>query len=218
MYGPNYFGWAPAGWYDCYRPYYGWAYQPYSRAGLNFGFGFYGRVHVNEIDLRPWTFMSGDRIVSTRVDQAALTTDAVRERLRRDQRGDFAMVSGLPARFSRSEIRDPAAAINTIARRGIGSGTGKEGSGSAADMTPFFRRDPELSNSVRERIVRSAVVPGGATAVVSSPRGFPAGSGVPSPGTPGTIEGRVPPHGDSPDSPRGVIPRDRSRETPASGT
>jgi hypothetical protein len=217
MYGPNYFGWAPAGWYDCYRPYYGWAYQPYSRAGLNFGFGFYGRVHVNEIDLRPWTFMSGDRIVSTRVDQAALTTDAVRERLRRDQRGDFAMVSGLPARFSRSEIRDPAAAINTIARRGIGSGTGKEGSGSAADMTPFFRRDPELSNSVRERIVRSAVVAGGATAVVSSPRGLPAGSGVPSPGTPGTIEGRVPPHGDSPDAGRPTVPRDRFRDNPAGG-
>ncbi len=160
--------------------------------------------------------MSGDRIVSTRVDQAALTTDAIRERLRRDPSRDLATVSGQPARFSRSEIKDPATAINTIARRGIGSGTGREGSGS--DMTPFFRRDPALSNAVRERIVRSAIV-GGTTAVVSSPRGggLPAGSGVPSPGTPGTIEGRVPPHGDSPDAGRPTVPRDRFRDNPAGG-
>ncbi|MDQ6801737.1 MAG: FecR domain-containing protein [Acidobacteriota bacterium] len=220
MYGPGYFGWAPAGWYDCYRPYYGWAYQPYSRAGLNFGFGFYGRVRVNEIDLRPWTFMSGDRIMSTRVDQAALTTDAIRQRLQRgDANRDVAVVSGLPARFSRSEIKDPASAINTIARRGIGSGTGKEGSGSATDMTPFFRRDPDLSNAIRERIVRSAVITGGTTSIVSSPRGggLAAGSGVPSPGTPGTIEGRIPPHGDSPDAGRATVPRDRFRDNPAGG-
>jgi hypothetical protein len=185
---------------------------------MNFGFGFYGRVRVNEIDLRPWTFMSGDRIVSTRVDQAALTTDAIRQRLQRgDANRDIAVVSGLPARFSRSEIKDPAA---TIARRGIGSGAGREGSGSATDMTPFFRRDPELSNAVRERIVRSAIAPGGAAAVVSSPRGsgLPAGSGVPSPGTPGTIEGRVPPHGDSPDAGRPTVPRDRFRDNPSAGT
>ena len=218
-YGPGYFGWAPAGWYDCYRPYYGWAYQPYNRARLDFGFGFYGRVRLNEIDLRPWTFVSPNQIVSTRVDQAALTTDAIRDRLRRDPGAGVATVSGVPARFTRSEIKDPAAAIGTIARRGIGSGTGREGSGSAADMTPFFRRDPELSNTIRERIVRSAPgVPVGGTAFVSSPRGgLPAGSGVPSPGTPGTIEGRIPPHGDSPDSGRGTINR-RDPVTPSPAT
>jgi len=215
-YGPGYFGWAPAGWYDCYRPYYGWAYQPYNRARLDFGFGFYGRVRLNEIDLRPWTFVSPNQIVSTRVDQAALTTDAIRQRLQRDPGAGVATVSGVPARFTRSEIKDPAAAIGTIARRGIGSGTGREGSGSAADVTPFFRRDPELSNTIRERIVRSGpVVPVGGTAVVSSPRGgLPAGSGVPSPGTPGTIEGRIPPRGDSPDSGRGTINR-RDPVTPS---
>ena len=213
LYGPGYFGWAPAGWYDCYRPYYGWAYQPYLRTGLHFGFGFYGRVRVNEIDLRPWTFVNADKIISTRVDQAALTTDAVRQRLQRDPAGGFATVSGNPTRFTRSEIKDPAAAINTIARRGIGSGTGREGSGSATDMTPFFRRDPELSNNVRERIARSAVVVGGGgTAAVGTPRSLPAGSGVPSPGTPGTIEGRIPPHGDSPDAGRGAVNRDRFRD------
>ncbi len=198
IYGPGYFGWAPAGWFDCYRPYYGWAYRPYVRAGFDFGFGFNGRVRVNEIDLRPWTFVSPNSIVSTRVDQAALTMDAIRQRLLRDPNNSLATVAAGPARFTRSEIRDPATAINTIARRGIGSGTGREGSGSATDMTPFFRRDPELSNTVRERIVRSAVGVGAAVAV-TAPR-YP--SGVPAPGTPGTIEGRVPPHGDSRDSDR----------------
>ncbi len=155
IYGPGVFGWAPAGWFDCYRPYYSWAYQPYRRPGFDFGFGFYGRIKLNEIDLRPWTFVSPDNIVSTRIDRAALTTDAIRQRLLRDPRNDFATVSAIPARFNRSQIKDPAAAINIIARRGIGGGTGREGSGPATDLTPFFRRDPELPNTIRQRIVHS---------------------------------------------------------------
>ncbi len=181
-YGPGYVGWAPSGWYDCYRPYYNWAYRPYSRAGLDFGFGFYGRVRMNEVDLRPWTFVNANHIVSNRVDQAALTTDAVRQRLIRDPGSSLATVSGTPARFTRSEIKDPAAAVNNIVHRGTVSGTGREGSGTMADMTPYFRRDSELSNSVRERIVRSRP-PEPVTSV-----GVP--SGVPTPGTRGTLEGR----------------------------
>ncbi len=197
LYGPGYFGWAPAGWFDCYRPYYGWAYRPYQRAGFDFGFGFYGRVRVGEIDLRPWTFVSPHNIISARVDQAALTTDAIRQRLLRDPSAGLATVGATPARFTRSEIKDPATAINTIARRGIGSGTGREGSGSVTDMTPFFRRDPELSNSIRERIVRSggAVVPPSSGGIAAPPSRFQP-SGVPSPGTPGTLEGRIPARGD----------------------
>lgn len=192
MYGNGYLGWAPAGWYDCYRPYYGWAYRPYARARFDFGFGFYGRVRVNEIDLRPWTFISPNSLISTRVDQAALTTDAIRQRLSRDPNGSLATVSGAPARFSRNDLRDPAAAIGVIARRGIGGGTGREGPGSATDVTPFFRRDSELSNTVRERIVRGvADGPRGGIGGVAPSLGSP--SGVPSPNTPGTLEGRIPP-------------------------
>jgi len=187
MYGPSYIGWAPAGWYDCYRPYYDWAYRPYSRARFEVGFGFYGRVRVHDIDLRPWTFVSPGNIISTRVDRAALKADIIRERLTRDG-GGFATVSGAPARFSRSELRDPASAINNVARRGIGGGTGKGGSGTVADMTPFFRRDPALSAAVRDHIVRSRVAEVPASAV--TPRGV--GSGIPTPGTAGTLEGRVP--------------------------
>src|SRR5204863_451459 len=74
-------------------------------------------------------------------------------------------------------------------------------------------RDPELSNTVRERIVRSAVIAGGGgSAAVGTARSIPAGSGVPSPGTPGTIEGRIPPHGDAPDAGRPTINRDRFRD------
>ena len=74
MYGPGYVGWAPSGWYDCYRPYYGWAYRPYARVGFDFGFGYrgYGNVRLHDIDLRPWTFISPNSIVSTRVDTAAI--------------------------------------------------------------------------------------------------------------------------------------------------
>lgn len=190
MYGSSYVGWAPMGWYDCYRPYYGWAYRPYSRAGIDYSGGFYGNVRPSDIDLRPWTFVHPNSLTATRVDQAALTTDAVRARLLRGGDGALATVTNSPARFSRTEIKDPAAAVGAIARRGIGSGTGTGGSGLAAgDMTPFFRRDPELSNAVRDRIVRSRPVEdirGG-----GSGGSIPALSGVPTPGSPGTLEGRV---------------------------
>jgi hypothetical protein len=188
MYGSNYVGWAPAGWYDCYRPYYNWAYRPYHRA--DFGFGFYGRVRVTDIDLKPWTFVNPNTLVSNRVDRAALTIDAVRERLQRGGGDGFATVTGNPARFSRSDLKDPAAAVSTIARRGLGSGTGKEGSGSPTDMTPFFRRDPELSTAVRDRIVRTrptdgssrAAVSGGSGSTVVMPTGPTGGGGSSLPG------------------------------------
>ena len=187
MYGPSYVGWAPMGWYDCYRPYYDWAYRPYSRVGYDFGYGFYGRVRVGDVDLRPWTFVEPNTLTSRRADQASITTDAIRGRLRRDGVSPFATVTSAPARFTRNELKDPTAAIDHIVRRGIGSGTGKEGSGSPADMTSFFRRDPELSTAVRERIVRTRVGDPGRT--LAGPSGSP--SGVPSPNTPGTVEGRI---------------------------
>src|SRR5258706_3653260 len=192
MYGPSYVGWAPMGWYDCYAPYYNWAYRPYARARFEIGFGFYGRVRVSDIDLRPWTFVTPDHIVSTRVDQAALTADAVRDRLRRGPGGEFATIGSGPARFTRADLRDPAAAVGNIIRRGIGSGTGKEGSGSAVDMIPFFPRDPEIPTAARHRVARHPVV--------ATPPPTSAGGGrirrrsvrgVPGPGTPGTLEGRV---------------------------
>jgi hypothetical protein len=148
VYGPTYVGWIPAGFYDCYGPYYRW--HPRARYGM--GFGFHGRVRLSGIDLTPWTFVQPDRLVSHRIDQAALTTDAVRNRLTRD--GDRATVTSTPARFTGNDLRDPASAIGRIAREGVGGGTGRGDSGAPADLTAFIRRDPELPAAVRERIAR----------------------------------------------------------------
>ncbi|HEX2121662.1 MAG TPA: DUF6600 domain-containing protein [Thermoanaerobaculia bacterium] len=148
-YGSNHIGWAPRGYWDCHRGYYDWAYRPYRDHGSRFGFGFYGRVRIDEIDLRPWTFVDPTTIVSTRVDRAALTTDAIKGRLGRGN-GGFATISGAPARFTREELRDPA---ETIRRRGLGTDAGVE-AGTPADLTPFFRRDPQVPSSVRDRITR----------------------------------------------------------------
>ena len=158
MYSPGYIGWAPAGWYDCYRPYYDWAYRPYARAGLDFGFGFYGRVRVNEIDLRPWTFVNANTIISGRVDRAAIGIDIVRGRLARGP-ADLATISGSPARFGRNDLRDPVGAVNEIYRRGLSGATGQVVP--STDMTPFFRRDTELPAQIRDRIVRTRPVDGG---------------------------------------------------------
>src|SRR5205085_236123 len=150
-YGSNYVGWAPSGWWDCYKPYYNWCYRPYSHDGQSAGYGFYGRVRTADMDLRPWTFVNPNQMVSTRIDRAALTTDVIKDRLARSGDG-FTTVGNTAARFTRTELKDPNAAVNVIARRGFGggSGTGKDGPGSStvADVTPFIRRDPDLSPSL----------------------------------------------------------------------
>ncbi|MGZ5493968.1 MAG: DUF6600 domain-containing protein, partial [Thermoanaerobaculia bacterium] len=181
-YSPGYIGWAPAGWYDCYRPYYAWAYRPYARAGVDFGFGFYGRVRVNEIDLRPWTFINANTIISNRVDRAALSIDVVRGRLTRGPGGGLATVTGSPARFTRHELLDPGAAVAVIYRRGISEGSGSTGATGSVipptDMTPFFRRDADLAGSVRDRIIRTRPIESIVPARVSGGGGVaPAGSG-----------------------------------------
>lgn len=167
-YGPSYIGWVPSGWYDCYPPYYNWAYDRHRFSSFRVGFGFHGRVRLWDTDLAPWTFVTPDGLVSRRIDRAALTTDAIRGRL---TRGEGSLVTG-GIRLTRDEIKDPASAISRIARRGIGSGTGNEGSGPTADLTPFFRRDPELSTSVRDRLTRGDQTPGsGRTSLIPSSAG-----------------------------------------------
>jgi hypothetical protein len=152
MYSPEYVGWAPAGWWDCYRPYYNWCYRPYARASWDVGW--FGRMRVGEIDFRPWTFLRPNEIVGVRVDRAALSADAARERLLRgsgNPGSGLVAVSTQPARFTRNELRDPAQAVNNIIRRSGNSPAATGGN----DLAPFIRRDPDLSNGIRERVVRS---------------------------------------------------------------
>jgi FecR protein len=175
-YSPGYIGWAPAGWWDCHRDYYDWAYRPYSRAGLDIGFGFNGRVRIDEIDLRPWTFIDANNIISNRVDRAALTIDVARQRLGRGA-GAIATVSSDPARFTREEFRNPAAAINRRIAGGTGGrDTGASG-GSTVDVTPFIRRDNGLNASVRERVVRNRLGGGGGGETSPSAGGTPVRAG-----------------------------------------
>ena len=151
LYSPGYVGWAPAGWWDCYRPYYNWCYRPYARASWDVGW--FGHMRIGDIDFRPWTFLRSGEIIGARVDRAALSADAARERLLRGNGGGEAgggliAISTQPARFTRNDLRDPAQAVNNIIRR---SGNGNSGS----DISPFIRRDPDLSSGIRERVVRS---------------------------------------------------------------
>ena len=195
MYGSGYVGWAPSGWWDCHRPYYNWAYNPYRNYGHGrFGFGFYGRVRVSDLDLRPWTFVDSRGLVSNRVDRAALNADAVRDRLGRARDG-FATVSGGPARFTREEWNDPADAIR---RRSIGGvQSGRETGAPPTDMTPYFRRDGDVGGTVRDRVIRAARGSGGTssgpTRTVGGGSVAPIGGGSVAPigrGSVSPIEGR----------------------------
>lgn len=187
-YSPGFVGWAPAGLWDCHRGYYDWAYRPYARAGLDIGFGFYGSVRINEIDLRPWTFLDSNNIVSHRVDRAAINADVVKQRLGRSGSGGFATVSSDPARFTREEFRDPAAAIN---RRAVRGGQGTEVG--AGDVTSFIRRDPNPGGAVRDRVVRGrtgapSTTPSTPTATAPSRGGLnPIGGGPSTPAESGRV-------------------------------
>ena len=171
-YGSGYLGWAPAGWWDCHRSYYNWAYYPYRHTPARAGFGFYGRVRIGDLDLRPWTFVDSRGFISNRVDRAALTTDAIKQRLGRNRDG-FATISGGAARMTREEWNDPA---DVIRRRGIGGmQTGRE-TGAPTDLTPFFRRDGDVSGVVKDRIVRGRGPATGAGTYAGSTRGSIGGS------------------------------------------
>lgn len=164
MYGPGYVGWAPSGWWDCYRPYYNWAYTPYRNRGWSsHGWGWYGRVRTNgDFDLRPWTFVDSGVLVSNRVDHAALKTDLIKQRLGRNPDG-YATIVGGNGRMTREELRDPAAAIRRHGLDGRYTGAETGAGGSIADMTPFVRRDPDLGGNVRDRVTRGRDA-GGSTA------------------------------------------------------
>ncbi|MBW3565224.1 MAG: FecR domain-containing protein [Acidobacteria bacterium] len=153
LWGPSYVGWAPRGYYDCFQPYFGWAFNRGRRISVGIGFDVWGRVHVSDGDLNQWTLVRPDHLVSTRVDRAALTTDAIRERLQRDGRG--ATFTGGNPRLGEEDLRNPAEAVERIARRTVGGGTGTVGSGPTSDVTRFFRRDPDLPESDRDRIARA---------------------------------------------------------------
>jgi hypothetical protein len=220
--GPSYVGWIPAGWFDCYGPYYRWAYQPYPYWSYNYGFGFYGHIRVRSTHLPAWTFVTPTGLLSERVDRAALTTNAIRERLDRD--GDRAVISR-GAQLTRNELRDPNSAVRAISRRGIGGGTGKEGSGdTAGDLTPFFRRDPEVSPDVRSRLTRPQQTSGGAGEAADGAGRLNRGGGGSTPAdvaTGGRIAGRggnAPATGGESGSPRqggSIVPRERGGAPPA---
>ncbi|HUR83264.1 MAG TPA: DUF6600 domain-containing protein [Thermoanaerobaculia bacterium] len=170
-FGSGFVGWAPAGWWDCYRPYYNWAYQPYRGYSARLGFGFYGRMRLNDLDMRPWTFIDSRNVISNRVDRAALTADAVKQRLGRSRDGFVTVAGQGAARFTREEWNDPAEAIRrrSVSDR-MGRNTGAESGAPPTDVTPFFRRDGDVSGSVRERIARGAgrgTTTGGSTSSVA---------------------------------------------------
>jgi hypothetical protein len=171
MYGSGYVGWAPSGWWDCYRPYYSWAYNPYRNRGwAQPGFGFYGRVRTSDFDIRPWTFIDSGVLISNRVDRVALSVDVIKQRLSRTPDG-FATITGGAGRMTREELRDPA---ESIRRRGLdgrltGRETGVGSVGAIADVTPFVRRDPDVGGAIRDRIVRGRDGNGGGGAAATGP-------------------------------------------------
>lgn len=187
VYGPSYVGWVPAGYYDCYPNYWNWRYQPHYARGLDVGFGFYGRVSMRNVNLEGWTLVDSNTFYSKRADQASLTIDAVRNRLSRD--GDSATFSSVSARFDRSERADPTKAVERIARVGLdrNPGTGRDGSGSMADLTSFVRRDPELSPDLRKQVSRlrggGESASGGSTTVISRGDDMARPRGLARPGT-----------------------------------
>ncbi len=226
-FGSGFVGWAPAGWWDCYRPYYNWAYNPHRGYSARLGFGFYGRVRLNELDMRPWTFIDSRNVISNRVDRAALTADAVKQRLGRSRDGMVTVAGQGAARFTREEWNDPAEAIRrrSVSDR-MGRNTGAESGAPPTDVTPFFRRDGDVSGSVRDRVARGvgrgttggsttsvAPIGGGSVAPIGRGSVAPIGSGS---GNSGRVSRGTTPSTENPDDSRSW--RDRVGRRGSEGT
>jgi hypothetical protein len=149
-YGPGYIGWAPAGWWDCYGPYYGWAYHGYSHHRKIDGEGFYGHVAGRDVDLKPWTFVDPKALLSPRIDKSSLSQDMIRTRLTKD--GGKVTISNEPAKFTRDEWNDPTSAVN---KRWKGVDTGRTAlEHPGEDLTPFIKRDADLPAGVKDQVAR----------------------------------------------------------------
>lgn len=182
--GPTWVGWVPAGWYDCYWGWNSWYYYPhYSNCyncgyynGYSRGYGFNGRVTISSGDLSAYTIVDRGVLFSNRVDRASLTADQVKQRLSRD--GNTAVLSNRGVRVTNDELRDPSRVADRIIRGVDGSGTGtSQGTGSPSDVTQFFRRDPNPSADVRDRVTRGVTRDGATT---TATRGTAGGATAPS--------------------------------------
>ncbi len=186
--GPSWVGWVPWGYYSYYPGYYGWLNDPWCNPRIHGQFGFRGNISVSSGDLSAYTIVDSRTLFSDRVDRAALTADAVRDRLARE--GGRAVFTNQPTRMNRSDMRDPSTAVDRIIRGSRdGSGTGSVGAGSSGDLTQFFRRDPALPQTIRDRVTQgqrgtrgtTATTPGRNT-MPSSPLGAASTAGATVPG------------------------------------
>jgi len=175
--GPTWVGWVPWGYYSYYPGYYNWLYDPHCDPHVYGQYGFHGGINVNSGDLSAYTVVDSRTLFSNRADRAALTADAVRDRLTRD--GGRATLTNQPTRVTRADLRDPSTVVDRIIRGGRdGSGTGSVGAGSSGDLTQFFQRDPALSQDVKNRVTTRGKGERATTTTSSRP-----GSTLPSGGT-----------------------------------
>lgn len=165
--GPSWVGWVPWGYYSYYPGYYPWLYDPYCDPYVHGHYGFHGDITVTSGDLNAYTVVDSRTLFSNRVDRAALTTDAVRDRLARD--GGRATLTNQPTRVNRADMRNPSTVVDRIVRGSRdGSGTGSVGAGSSGDLTQFFQRDPALPQDIKNRVTRGQSQ-GGTRASASRP-------------------------------------------------
>ncbi|MGK2859058.1 MAG: DUF6600 domain-containing protein [Thermoanaerobaculia bacterium] len=186
--GPSWVGWVPWGYYSYYSGYYPWLYDRNCDPRIYGQYGFRGHVTVSSRDLGAYTIVDSRTLYSNRVDRAALTADAVRDRLARE--GGRATFTNQPPRINRTDMKDPSTAVDRIIRGSRdGSGTGSVGAGSSGDLTQFFQRDPALPQDIRDRVTRGQ---SGTVAATTTTRGrntFPSSSGG-SAGATTTVPGR----------------------------
>lgn len=174
--GPSWVGWVPWGYYSYYSGYYPWLYDPYCNPHVYGRYGFNGHISVSSRDLSAYTVVDRSTLFSNRIDRAALTSDAVRDRLARD--GGRANFTNQPIRVNRSDMRDPSTAVDRIIRGSRdGSGTGSVGAGSSGDLTQFFQRDPALPQDIRTRVTRGQSNTASSTTATRGRNTMPSSSG-----------------------------------------
>jgi len=140
IYTPGYVGWCPRGYYDWWwwrHGGYGGHHRPHRWSEVSFDFS--GRVRLDSIDRRPWTFVPESRFTHSHIERVRLDTDRVLQSLGPER--EAFVRSGPLTGPSPREVRAPSSMREYFAERGRSA---------VREVTPFLRREPLPSRQVSE--------------------------------------------------------------------
>lgn len=150
MWADNYVGWCPRGYYDYWYHDHHHGHGGHHPGGpdrwSHTAYDFSGRVHLRDVDPRPWTFVAADRFASSHIDRVRVDTDRVLREVG-DRSDGFVRSGPLVTRTPGRDLADRG--VGSVIRDGVGDRQ-------TPDLGVVLRRDAEgLARVPAERTIGS---------------------------------------------------------------